>query len=151
VGRAWSPKVPNVSHWGLWPLYTLCLSVLPLSPPTDNPSMPLKSKCSRSAKQKWQNAHAGFTKHVSSPSSPEGSIYCVSDNSSDTFMISEEESNNNEEVEASVEALQRLYAVFLPSHLRLEARSPEKLWKIKKRRLVYTGDLWTTRWQKNVK
>jgi len=66
-------------------------------------------------------------------------------------MISEEESNNNEEVEASVEALQCLYAVFLPSHLCLEARSPEKLWKIKKRRLVYTGDLWTTHWQKNVK
>jgi len=32
-------------------------------------------------------------------------------------MISEEESNDNEEVEASVEALQCLYAVFLPSHL----------------------------------
>jgi len=148
MSRVWSPKFPNVSHWGLWPLYTSRLSVLPSPLPTDDPSMPLKSKCSRSAKQKWQNAHAGFTKHVSSPSSPEGSIYCVLDSSSDTFMISEEESDDNEEVEASVEALQRLYAVFLPPHLRLKACSPEKLWKIKKQRLVYTGDLQTTRWQK---
>ena len=146
VGHAWSPKVPNVLYWGLWLSYTSCLSVLPSPPPTDNPSMPLKSKHLRSAKQKWQNTHAGFTKHISSPSSPEGSVYCVSDNSSDTFMISEEESNDNEEVEASVEALQHLYAVFLPPYLHLEACSPEKLWKIKKQRLVYTGDSQTMCW-----
>jgi len=118
--------------------------------------MPLQSKRSRSAKHKWQNAHAGFTKGVSSPPSPKGSVtsvYCVSDDSSDTSMISEEGSDDGEQgygVGASVEALQHLYAMFLPPHLRLEAHPPEKLREITKQRVVYTGDSRTMRWRKKV-
>jgi len=50
-------------------------------------------------------------------------------------------------------ALQRLYAVFLPPHLRLneeEKEEKEKSHKMKNRPLIYTGESWTIAWQRNV-
>jgi hypothetical protein len=61
--------------------------------------------------------------------SPEGSDIYVLDDKSDASTIyidSSDDSEHNDEVEtveASVEALQRLYSVFLPPHLRLEANT----------------------------
>ncbi|KAH9959355.1 hypothetical protein BC827DRAFT_1156355 [Russula dissimulans] len=114
--------------------------------------MPLQSKSSRSAKNRWQNPHAASTRHATSPPSPEGSVYSVSDNSSDISITSKEGSDNSgqeTDVDASVEALQCLYAVFLPPHLCLEAHSREKHQKIKNRRSVYTGDSRQTNRRKN--
>ena len=61
----------------------------------------------------------------------------------------EESGNESEdEVEASVVALQSLYSVFLPPHLRQEARMQEKRCEISNRPSVYTGDSRTTHWRK---
>jgi hypothetical protein len=84
-------------------------------------------------------APAAITEHTISIPSPEDSDYRDLDSSSDTSIRRAEEIDNNEE-QASVEALQRLYTVFLPPHLHLEAQSREKCQKIKNWRHVYTGD-----------
>jgi hypothetical protein len=111
--------------------------------------MPRQNKRSRSAKSRWQNAApAAITEHTISIPSPEDSDYRDLDSSSDTSIRRAEEIDNNE-VQASVEALQNLYTVFLPPRLRLEAQSREKCRKIKNWRHVYTGDSQSTNWQKN--
>jgi len=55
-----------------------------------------------------------------------------------------------ETVEASVEALQHLYSVFLPPHLCLEAKMRDKHHKITNRLPIYTRELWTTAWRRNI-
>jgi hypothetical protein len=62
----------------------------------------------------------------------------------------EEQINNEseEEVEASVEALQSFYSAILPPHLSRETKTRVKRRKIANRPLVYTGDSRTTLWRK---
>jgi len=88
--------------------------------------------------------------------SPEGSNIYVLDNKSDVSTIYIDSSNDREHndkvetVEASVEALQHLYSVFLPSHLHLEAKMQDKHCKITNRLPMYTRELQTTAWRRNI-
>ena len=83
-------------------------------------------------------------------------MYCISDSPSDdsivclgsSFNREENENESEEEVEASIVALQSLYSVDLPPHLRREAKTREKRRKIGNRGAIYTGDSRTTRWRK---
>jgi hypothetical protein len=69
--------------------------------------------------------------HMPSPDL-EGSDIYILDNKSDSLAIYVDSSDDRESddevetVEASVEALQCLYSVFLPPHLRLEAKTQDK-------------------------
>ena len=45
--------------------------------------------------------------------------------------------------------IQRLYSVFLPSHLQSKEMTREKCQKMRNRQSVYTGDSRTTAWRKN--
>jgi len=97
-----------------------------------------------------------FARHATSLQSEEcsGSEYCITNDSSDASEIDVGSSNNqegDEEVATSMEALQCLYAVFLPPHLHLEAvaKTHEKRHKILIQMAVYIGDSCTTILQKN--
>src|SRR5216683_938792 len=92
-------------------------------PFSDSPSMPRRSRHARTAQQQCQSQsmHAGaFGTLPTSTPSPKGSDIYVLDNKSEASTIyinsSDEREPNGEleTVEASVEALQRLYSVFLP-------------------------------------
>jgi hypothetical protein len=86
----------------------------------------------------------------------EGSDIYILDNKSDSSVIYVDSSDDRESddkvetVEASVEALQCLYSVFLPPHLRLEAKTQDKCRKLTSRPPVYTGGSRTTAWRRNV-
>ena len=70
------------------------------------------------------------------------------DESPSEMGSSSDERGDNREG-SSVVALQRLYAVFLPPHLRLneeEKEEKEKSRKMKNRPLIYTGESRTTAW-----
>ncbi|KAH9954362.1 hypothetical protein BC827DRAFT_1158795 [Russula dissimulans] len=110
--------------------------------------MPFRDKKSRIAKQKRQNAQAAFAKQTSMPN-PNSSDYYVSDSDSNKSVISVEEIGEVHEVDESVKALQTLYSVFLPPHLRLEENSQEKHQNVNNWKCVYTGDSWVMNWRKN--
>jgi hypothetical protein len=115
--------------------------------------MPCACKWSRNAQQKCERASTAFGKHMRSEPSQEhsGSEYHASNSDSDASIRVVGCSNEREiddEVEASAEALQHLYAVFLPPHLCLKAKMGEKRCKVTNRPPRYIGNSWTTIWQK---
>ena len=69
--------------------------------------------------------------------------------SSDDSDIQGKEADLEDDVQSSVEALQCLYLVFLPPHLRLEEKGQEQHQKRVDRRSTYSGDSRTTHWQKD--
>jgi hypothetical protein len=105
--------------------------------------MPLTSKKSRVAKCLRQNKPTVFSKPTLRTANTEGPECTVSDNGTDAESSDESETH-------AVEALQRLYSVFLPPQLRLEEKGPEKRRKIDNRKSVYSGDSRTTLWRKGV-
>ena len=117
--------------------------------------MPRKGKRSQTAKKKREGAHAAFGTDAARITSPESSDYNVLDDDSDVAVInvdSDDDETSEEEVETSVDAVQRLYSVFLPPQLRLERledNAREKRRKVANRRPVYTGTSRTTLWRKN--
>jgi len=120
--------------------------------------MPRKGKRSQNAKKKREGARAAFGKGAARVTSPEGSDYHVSDDDFDDTVIYVDSSDDtshttsDEEVENSVEAVQRLYSVFVPPELRperLEEHTREKRLKATNRQPVYTGSSRTTLWRKN--
>ena len=85
--------------------------------------MPRKGKRSQTAKTKRKGAHAAFGTDAAQITSPESSDYHVLDDDSDVAVINVDSNDNSmseEEVETSVDAVQRLYSVFLPPQSRLE-------------------------------
>jgi hypothetical protein len=108
--------------------------------------MPLTSKRSKAAKHICLNTPNGFAKPTPHIASPEGSEYLVSDNNSDN-LGKDVESSDESEIQG-VEALQCLYSMFLPPHLCLKEKKQEKHQNTKNRKPVYSGDSWTTIWQK---
>jgi hypothetical protein len=100
-------------------------------------------------------AFGALPTHVPSPNS-EGSDIYILNNKSDSSVICVNSSDDRESddevetVEASVEALQHLYLVFLPPHLCLEAKMRDKHRKLTSRPPVYTGGSQTTAWRRNV-
>jgi len=113
--------------------------------------MPLRSKKSRAAKHTRRNACAAFAAPVPRTASPEGSEYVDSDNSvidveSDDELDKRTQGGNG--VNSSVEAIQQLYLVFLPPHLRLEEKGQEKRQRTENRKAVYSGDSRMTIWRK---
>jgi hypothetical protein len=85
----------------------------------DNPSMPHKSKHSKTAQQQCQNTYAqAFGALPTKAQSPDGSdIYVLNDESDPSviYIDSSKDLESDDEVgtvEASVEALQHLYLVF---------------------------------------
>ena len=89
--------------------------------------------------------------------SSDGSEYVVSDNDSngsamDVESGSKSDTEGENRVKASVEALQRLYSTVLPPYLCLEWQPPsppgkndkKKCQKTNNRKAVYTGDLETS-------
>ena len=105
--------------------------------------MPLTSKKSRVAKDLRQNAPTAFSKPTRRMSKTEGSEYSVSNHGTDV-------ESSDESVTHAVEALQRVYSVFLPPHLCVEEKGQEKCRKINNRKSVYTGNSRTSRWRKDV-
>jgi len=112
--------------------------------------MPLRSKKSRAAKHTCQNARAAFAAPALRTASPEGSEYVDSDDS--VIVESNDELDKHMKggngVKSSVEAIQQLYSVFLPPHLRLEDKGREKCQRTENRKAVYSGDSWMTMWRK---
>ena len=108
--------------------------------------MPLTSKRSNAAKRIRQNTPNGFAKPTPRTASPEGLEYLVSDNDPDDSG-KDAESSDESEIQG-VEALQRLYSMFLPSHLRLKEKKQEKHQNTKNRKPMYSGDSRTTIWRK---
>ena len=85
--------------------------------------MPRKGKRSQTAKKKCEGVHTAFGKDAARITSPESSDYNVLDDDSDVAVInvdSDDDETSEEEVETSVDAVQRLYSVFLPPQLCLE-------------------------------
>jgi hypothetical protein len=120
--------------------------------------MPRKGKRSQTAQKKREGTHAAFGTGAARVTSPERSNYHASDDDSDEAVIyvdSNDDTSNttsDEEVENSVEAVQRLYSVFNPPELyleRLEEHTREKRRKTINRQPVYTGSSRTTLWRKN--
>jgi hypothetical protein len=118
--------------------------------------MPRRSKRSRTAQQQRQSTHASaFGTLPTSAPGPEDSDVYVLDDKSDASTIYIDSSDDREcedeveTVEASVEALQRLYSVFLPPHLRLEAKTRDKRHKVTNRLPMYTRESRTTAWRRN--
>ena len=117
--------------------------------------MPQKGKQSQTAKTKHKGVHAAFGMDAAQITSLESSDYHVLDDDSDVAVInvdSNDDSTSEEEVETSVDAVQRLYSVFLPPQSRLERledNTREKRRKVTNRRPVYTGNSRTTLWRKN--
>jgi len=87
--------------------------------------MPAGNKKSRAAKQKQEEGCTTFAKRATRPLSSNKSDYCpttlddnsdVDDSATDVDSGDDRQRNNGPEI--SVVALWRLYAVFLPPHLR---------------------------------
>ncbi len=119
--------------------------------------MPAGNKKSRAAKQKQEEGRTTFAKRATRPLSPNKSDYCptTSDDDSDaddsaTDVDSGDDGQRNNGPETSVVALRRLYAVFLPPHLRSNRDTLEKHRKINNRPAVYAGGSRTTTWRWNV-
>jgi len=119
--------------------------------------MPAGNKKSRAAKQKQEEGRTTFAKRAARPPSPNKSDYCPTTSDDDldadgsaTDVDSGDDRQRNNEPETSVVALQRLYAVFLPPHLRSDRDTLEKRRKIKNRPAVYAGGSRTTAWRRNV-
>jgi hypothetical protein len=101
--------------------------------------------------------HAAFGKDTIRIISPDSLEYHVLDDDSDPAVIyvdsnDSDDATSEEEVEASVEAVQCLYLVFQPPHLcleRLEENIGEKCHRTINKLPVYTGSLQTTLWRKN--
>ena len=108
--------------------------------------MPLTSKRSKAAKHLHQNAPDGFVKPTPCMASPEGSEYVVSDNDSDD-LGKDVESSAELEIQG-VEALQCIYSMFLPPHLRLKEEKQEKHWNSNNRKPVYSGDSRMSHWRR---
>jgi hypothetical protein len=117
--------------------------------------MPRKGKRSQTAKKKREGARAAFVKHAARITDPESPDYHVLDDDSDEAVIyvdSSSDTTSEEDVETSVEAVQRLYSMFDPpqSHpKRLEEGTRSKRRKTTSRQPVYTGSSRTTLWRKN--
>ena len=119
--------------------------------------MPRKSKRSKTAQQQRQNTHArAFGALPTRAQSPDGSdIYVLNDESDPSviYVDSSEDPESDDEVgtvEASVEALQHLYSVFLPPNLHLEAKTRGKRGEVTSRPPVYTRESRTMAWRRNV-
>jgi hypothetical protein len=122
--------------------------------------MPAGNKKSRGAIQKREEGRTTFAKHAARPPSPNKSDYCASTSDDDldtddsaTDIDDDDDGQRNQEAETSVIALQRLYAVFLPPHLRpnqFNQASVEKRRKITNRPVIYTGGSRTTAWRRDV-
>jgi hypothetical protein len=116
--------------------------------------MPRNGKRSQTAKKKCEGAHAAFGKDAAQITSPDTLEYHVLDDDSDAAVIyvdSTDDATSEEEVEASVEAVQHLYSVFIPSQLcleHLEENTQEKCCKTTNRLPVYTESSQTTLWRK---
>jgi len=124
--------------------------------------MPIGTRKSRDAKRKREEGsdqgRVAFVKRVAVPPGPNSSDYCpsTSDNSDESASDVDSGDDRGRASEAGTSepmvALQRLYSVFLPPHLRLndENRDSEKGRKTKNRRAVFTGESRTTLWRRNV-
>ena len=119
--------------------------------------MPCRSKHSRTAQQQHENMHAqAFEALPMHAPSPESSDIYVLDSESEASTIyvdssdDKESDNEVETVEASMEALQCLYSVFLPPHLRLEAKTRDKHGKITRRPPINTRESRMTAWRRNM-
>ena len=124
--------------------------------------MPARGRNARDAKWRREEGRAqgrtGFAKHNLMPSSPNASDYCPS--SSDDAVESDSDSDSSDDQGAvnraamSVVAMQRIYSVFLPPHLRpkdLEAKPREKRSKAANKRAVYSLHSRTTIYRRKVK
>jgi hypothetical protein len=117
--------------------------------------MPLRSKKSRSAKQRHQNACTAFVKHASCEASPEGSeFHPMSDDSNISWRSKEKHDHNGQYgVKNSVKALQHIYAKCLPHHLHVEKATEEthkKHCKVSNRKSIFNGSLHTTKYQRRI-
>jgi len=112
--------------------------------------MPLGRKKLRAAKHRRQNALTAIAMPAHT-ASLEGSVYLPSNNGSDDSLIDLESGNESniqggKDVKSSIEALQRLYSVSLPPHLRLKEKGQVTHRKNKNKKAVYSGDSQTTIW-----
>ena len=112
--------------------------------------------CKTEVRRRWTH-YSIFMKHVARPLSPNTSDYCpsISDDHADespSDVDSSDGRGGDNQARMSVVALQRLYSVFLPPHLRLnqDHDTRGKRRKIKNRPPIYTGDSRTTAWRKDV-
>ncbi len=127
-----------------------------LSPFLSNiPRMPVGKRQSRDAKQKWKEGRTGFAKRAAMPGpNASDSDYCPSTtdepDESAADLDSSDDRGRASEVGTAVVELQRLYSVFLPSHLRPNEENREKRRKTKDRRAVYTRDSRMTLWRRGV-
>jgi len=121
--------------------------------------MPSGNRKSRVAKQKRQEGHGGYTTLADGavrPPSPNSSDYCKLDDGINDSTTDADSSDANDErgtennTEMSVIALQHLYAIFCPPHLRPDEDTWEKHRRIRNRPLVYTRDSRTTAWWRDV-
>jgi hypothetical protein len=119
-----------------WTCFFFVLCVLH-SPISATVPMPPGNKMSKVAKNKRNDSQVAFTTQEERPESPESSEYCPTDGASES------------DVEPSVEALQKVYSVFLPPNLCHKERTWEKRRKVSNRSAVYTRDSRTTIWRKN--
>ena len=114
--------------------------------------MPRGSKRSRSAKEKYSREQAVFVKHSRSlPSlvdSEDEVLNYITDTTTGSETCDEDERSDNEASSGPIEAVQRLYAVFLPPHLRLEESTRHKRQKLANRSAVYRGNSQTTKWRR---
>jgi hypothetical protein len=102
--------------------------------------MPTRSKRSKLAKELWHQGRTGFVKRATAPS-PDGSVYCPSDNDAERLSTDTEDRGDDRAMAAVAEPLQHLYAEHLPDHLQLNPRN-----KCKNRPAVYTKESSTTAW-----
>ena len=113
--------------------------------------MPVRSRKSRAAKKKRCQGHSSFSKRASD-SSPDGSVFCLSDSNTDASTIDTDSSidgGRDDGAAVSTESLQRLYLIFLPPPLQLNEMNQEKHQKVSKRSAVYTKDSRTTAWRRS--
>ena len=126
--------------------------------------MPCHKKVSVGAKAKWQSGQSTFT-HVEEDISEHRSVY--NDSGEEEIWSDEDKELDAEHTEESLESiasLQRLYAVFLPQHLKqqnpvsiclcpyfsiyLQVNPQAKKAKISNRSVVYRKDSRTSDWRK---
>lgn len=92
------------------------------------------------------------------PSSPNASDYCPSSSDDADESDSDSDSSDNQGTvniaAMSVVAMQCIYSVFLPPHLRpndLEVKPQEKHSKAENKQAVYSKSSWTTIYQRNIR
>ena len=129
--------------------------------------MPARNRKSRDAKKKQGGGRTTFAMHGARPPSPNTSDYCptmsddLADESPSDVDSSDDRGCDNDAV-TSVAALQRLYSIFLPPHLRRNQGPRQghlqlnqgthlgKCRKIKNRLPIYTGESQMMAWQRGV-